>query len=320
MPGYPIGKITMRRIGVVWLLLFGMPLAALAQQTVPVTIVVESAGVESLPLGTPLQTSQSTSFNVLKEVLFPRVQTMAEKEQQEAESVQRLQRQPRVLGGTVRYERVDVDDGGGLDVDGNIYSTNVQLLWERDDFAYGFLIPFDFLDLDDFNAYRIGAVGFGQYALALSDIATLAFMVNGLYSYLGIDASGVDNLNTFGGGVGLSLTVDQGRFVGSGVVSYQFTTDDSDSDNDQQHLIKVGGEVGVRLGERAVVTLFGIWNGDVTDYNDAAGDVDDSYVDLGIEAAWNLSSTWRLIGGYKKVLALDDFASDMVFLGTLLRF
>ena len=140
---------------------------------------------------------------------------------------------------------MEFDTLGVSDLDGNIYATNVHLRWDRNNVSYGFLIPYDFLDLKSFNAHRVGAIGYGQYHLALSALATLDLTANANYTYTAVDTSDFENVNTFCGGVSVTLTLDK---------------------------------------------------------------------------TWNLSPTWKLTGGYKKLLGLEDFDSNMVFLGTLWRF
>ena len=105
-----------------------------------------------------------------------------------------------------------------------------------------------------------------------------------------------------------------------GGVSLQYNTDDIDRANDDQLLVKVGTNFGLKLGKRGALNLFGTWTLDVTEYDDRPGDPDDDYFDLGVDIAWNLSKTWSLSGGYKKVLGLDGFDSDLFFLGSLVRF
>jgi hypothetical protein len=194
------------------------------------------------------------------------------------------------------------------------------MAWDIDNFSVGFLVPYDFLDLQSFDAHRIGAVGYGQYHLPLNGPAILNFTLNGNYTYTAINRSDLSDVNTFGGGMTLSLTLDQDPFVGSGALSYQFNADDSGSIDDKQHLLKVGGTLGMRLGANAAVTLFAAWTYDMTDHSVTRQGLDKDYFDLGVELAWNLSPNWRISGGYKTVLGLQDFDSNMVFLGTLVRF
>jgi len=305
----------MRRFGVALFVLCCLPLAAPAQD-VPVTVIVDFGGgrdarrelLEST-VGTTLDTSQSVHYRAFRELVLPAVQTRVEKAQ--------LLRQPHALGATILYERVDAD-AGPIDASGNVYSTNLKLQWDAPRLTYGILVPYDYMDMADFNAQRIGAVGFGEYDLPLGQVAKLGVIAHGLYSFTGYDADDLDNVSTYGGGGSMVLKLDQGDFVGGASASYQYTADNSEGEDDHRHLVRVGGDVGARLGESAAVTLFGIWNYDATNYDDL--DIDSNYVDLGLEGALNLSPSWRLSGGYKSVVGLQDYRSHMVFLGTLWRF
>jgi hypothetical protein len=147
----------------------------------------------------------------------------------------------------------------------------------------------------------------------------LGFTANGNYIYTAIN-NNFDDVNTYGGGIGISLTVEKELYVVSGAFSYQYNQDDSKSENDHQHLIKWGGNFGVRIGQSGVINLFGTWNYDVTSYKQAVQVTDDNYFDLGLAASWSISKTWNLNGGYKRILGLKDFESNQFFVGTLLRF
>lgn len=285
----------------------------------PVTVVVEFPQEESLA-GTTLAAPERTQETIIQELVLPTIETKSEKEQRVEEAALRLLPQPRVFGSFLRYERVNIDNNGGLDLDGNIYTANLQLRWEVNDFSYGVLVPFDYLDLKDVNAYRIGAVGFGEYRLTLSPEATLDFMLHALYSHTDFDTSALDNINTFGGGPSISLTLDYDQFVVGMFSSYQITTEDSDLPTDVIQLFRLGANVGARIGSNVALTVFAVWNRDITDYSDTLLQVDKDYFDVGLEAVWNLTPTWRLAGGYKKVVGLNDFDSNMVFLGSLWRF
>jgi hypothetical protein len=318
MPGYVTLALLLRTFFSCVSLLLLLPMVTSAQGTVPVTVEVIFNDTQFGGLGvgqTSISSSSQTSTLVITELTAPRVQTVVEKE-----ATPQLASRPRTLGGFFRYERVEFDTLGALDLDGNIYSTNVHLQWDRNDFSYGVLIPYDFLDLQSFNAHRVGAIVYGQYHLALSALALLDFTVNGNYTYTAVDASDLEDVNTFGAGFSVALTLDKGRFVGGGLVSYQFNADDSDNADDQQHLLKLGATAGFRLGTNVAVALFGLWTYDATAYSAIREGSDRDYFDLGLELTWNLSPTWKLTGGYKKILGLEDFDSNMVFLGTLWRF
>jgi hypothetical protein len=297
-----------------------------AQQTVPVTIIIqfeppvqEAIGTGGGNLGaSTISAAGTTTLTVFNQVVLPRVETKRERETKQEELARRLPMRPRTFGGTFRYENVNFESSAS-GLDGNIYSTNFQMAWDIEDFSVGFLIPYEYLDLKSFNAHQFGTILYGQYNFRFTPVYTMAFTVNGNYVYSAIDHH-IDDVNTFGGGVGISLTMDRDIFVIGGAASYQYNADDSNGPNAHQHLIKLGTNIGVRIGQKSVVNLFSSWNYDPTDYKQIITKTDDNYFDLGIEASWSLTTTWNLNGGYKRILGLRDFDSNQFFIGTLLRF
>jgi hypothetical protein len=304
-----------------------VPPLGLAQPTAPITVVIQfeeptparfgGTGDGNLALST-ISAAGLTSFTLIDQIALPRVETRTERETEREELTQRLPRRPRTVGGTFRYEHVDFHNDGSA-LDGNILSTNFQLAWDFEPFSVGFLIPYDYLDLRRFNAHQIGGIVYGQYTQPLSERFAGTITLNGNYVYSAID-EGINDLNTFGGGITLSVAWDLERFLIGGVFSYQYNQDDSGRENNHQHLIKMGPNAGVRIGQNLALNLFLIWNYDITDYQQVANGTDDNYFDLGLELNWSISRLWSLNGGYKKILGLRDFDSNQVFLGTLLRF
>jgi hypothetical protein len=312
----------------VWLRsLLLIPLLASAQETAPVTVIVQfeqpaveafgGSGGGNLPASS-ISAAGVTSFTIFNQVVLPRIETETERETKQEEVARRLPRRPRTFGGMFRYENVDFDEAAS-GLDGNIYATSLQMAWDIENFSVGFLIPYEFLDLRRFNANLVGTIPYGQYNLRLNPVYTMGFTVNGNYIYTAID-NNFNDVSTYGGGMGLSLTMDRDVFAVSGAFLYQYNKDDSNSENDHQHLIKFGTNVGVRISQNTVVNLFGTWNYDVTGYKQTANVTDDNYFDLGLEASWSVSKTWNLNGGYKRILGLSDFDSNQFFVGTLLRF
>jgi hypothetical protein len=326
MPRHPSALLTKYFALFLGNLLLG-PLLGFGQETVPVTIIVQfeefppesffGTGGGNLGASTisAAGTSSSTVFN---QVILPRVETKREQETKQEELAQRLPVRPRTFGGTFRYEHVDFDNAAG-GLDGNIYATNFQMAWDIENFSLGFLIPYEYLDLESFNVHQTGAILYGQYNLRLNPNYSIGFTVNGNYIYSAVNQN-ISDVNILGGGLGVSLTFDKDFFVIGGAVSYQYNGDDTDSPNDHQHLIKLGANAGVRIGQRSAINLFWIWNYDVTNYVKTINNTDDNYFDLGIEASWSITSTWNLNGGYKRILGLKDFESNQFFIGTLLRF
>ena len=326
MPSHP--SETVRKYLCLWLgSLLWFPMLASAQETAPVTVIIQfeqpavaafgGSGGGNLAAST-VSAAGLTSFTIYNQVVLPRAESRAERETRQDELAQRLPQRPRTFGGTLRYEHVDFEqEASGLD--GNIYATNLQMAWDIEDFSLGFLIPYEFLDLRRFDANLIGTILYAQYTIPLNSLSTLGFTANSNYIHTSIN-NNFNDFNTLGGGVSLSLTIDKESYVVSGAFSYQFNKDDSDSENDHQHLIKLGANIGVRLGQASVVNLFGTWNNDITPYIQTLNVTDNQYWDLGIAASWGITKTWNLNGGYKRILGLSDFDSNQFFVGTLLRF
>lgn len=306
-----------------WVSLVLAPLSVSAQ-TAPVTVVVQFGGT---PLGSSgggslavasLSASGLTSGLVFNQLVLPEALTTIEQTSaQEGAAPEFLQR-PRTIGGMFRYENISLQQGG-LDLDGHSYTTNLQFAWDRDRFSFGVLLPYDFLNLQSFDAHIVGLVPFVQYHLPVSPIYTVAFTVNGNYAHTAFNRQ-LGDLNTYGGGISLSVTRDQDLLILRGALSYQYNHDDTADINDHQHLLKFGADVGVRIGPQAIATLFVIWNYDPTTYKNVVNQSQNNYVDLGLEAGLSLSRTWKLTGGYKTVLGLSHFTSHQVFIGSLFRF
>jgi hypothetical protein len=315
-----------------------------------VNILFEREGEEEiLPLGggcalrSSLCGGERTRFDVFNELVLPSLKTAMElsvepdrgtgrqrylprldttTEQVIAQAVEDTKPwyEPRVFAAILRYENVRFDQDISVDLDGDVYSTLVHVRWESDDFSYGILLPYEFLDLDGFDAHRIGFILYGQYRRMLVDPFFLGVTLHGNYSFTNIDDKRFDDLNTWGTGVALSLEVEQEAFQAGLAVLYNYAKDDSDHLNDEQHLLSIGAKVGLRTEERVALLAFVMWNYDLSEDDPAVRRTDDDYIDVGFEASWSLTPSWKLTGGYKKVLALKDFNSDLVFIGTLLRF
>jgi hypothetical protein len=295
----------------------------------------------------------NNSFLVLHEIVLPGVQPLDEVILEEdgrgwqpsvtdAEvskpSPTQDRKQTRVLGAKIRYERINFDTRVS-NLDGDVYSTSVHPLWNIKNFTLGLLGQYDFFDLERFDAHRVSLVTYGQYhhrfylpgrfrligrddrVLSFRPFLTLSVTANGNYTHTAITNDALDNVNTVGGGGSVALTLDRGTFVVGGAVVYQVHADDSKSPNDTRQLVKIGMRAGIRLLRQTLtLTFFGHWTYDITTYERIIDTPDDTYIDVGGEVVWNVTRTVRMTGGYKKVLELNDFDSDMIFLGTLLRF
>ena len=122
-----------------------------------------------------------------------------------------------------RYEHLQGHQGG-LNLDGDSYATTLQCAWDRDRCSFGVLLPYDFLALQSFDAHIVGLVPFVQYRLPVSALSTVAFTATGQYAHTAITNPFAD-LNTYGGGVSLSVTRDAEFLVVRGALAYQYYVD-----------------------------------------------------------------------------------------------
>ena len=267
-------------------------------------------------LGNPMSgiadASKQTNNLVMSGLALPAAKTSKEKEEQDkAKAANRA----RLLDAQLRYEHVDWDDKTVA----NIYGGSLGVAMDTDNFTYGVYVPYDYAKLknSDFDLHRFGVILFGQYNLKLTDKLQSTFTVDVPYTRMDFTGGGED-MNIFGGGGGVNLTYDAGVVVPSVAVQYQYSDGDKGGD-DYQHLISTGANVGFRIGEMMVLNGFGIWNYDASSYlSDIDGDR--NYFDVGGEVKYNVTATYTLNLGYKKVLGLDHVDSDMVYLGALGHF
>ena len=255
-----------------------------------------------------------TSRLVMQNLVIPAAKTRAEKNKEDAQKAINM---PRTLGAAASWEDLEFNDGAET---GDLYGANIGMAWDNDNISYGFILPYDYLDFDSFDANRIGLIGFGQYHLVLSDILSAAFTGHLNYTYTDMDfeSIGHESVNMFGGGLSASATLDTDMFVVSAGASYLYNTDDTDVDDDEQHLLKFGINTGVRNGDDGVFNVFAVWNVDVTNYE--FDPQDDDYFEVGMEGSYTFSDTFGLTLGYKKVIELQDFDADQIYLGSNWKF
>lgn len=260
---------------------------------------------EAVTVTSPVSSGNRVSAAVMRQVVLPAARSRAEEQQAARE---RESGTPRMIMGVVRYEKVGFDEGE----DGSIPGATLGLAWDMDRFSTGILVPFDYLDFDSFSGHRLGAVLFGRFNHPFSEVATLGATLHGCWLYTNIRGQD-DGTNVFGIGPSATLSFDWDTVTAGFAAGYQYSRYDIESANDFQHLVKVGGNLGFRAGSSGVITIYGIWNRDLSDYLENSDF--NSFFDAGIEVSWNLTDTFTLEGGYKKVLGIDEYDSDTGYLG-----
>lgn len=289
--------------------------AATGDKAAILMLIADTLGIPITSAGSidqPTSAASTTSRLVFTELVVPTVRTTTEKNRQ---AVQKAQGAVRTFGGSLRTEWVDKAG----DENGMVSGFNLGLAYDVDNFTFGVMLPYDYFNFDSFTANRIGSILFGQYHLSLTEELEATFTANLNYMFTDFRILGQDDdLNTYGAGLSAGLRYSQELYeLGCGV-SYQYNQDDVDLDDDSQDLVKLGANVGYRVTPDQVVNLFGTWTYDATDYKYDYGDTD--YFEIGTEYRANFSDTWALNVGYRKVVDLEDYDSDMVYLGTTWQF
>ncbi|MBF0225152.1 MAG: hypothetical protein HQK76_06825 [Desulfobacterales bacterium] len=215
-----------------------------------------------------------------------------------------------IIAGYLHYESVTIMDN----TDGSIPGILLGFNWNTENLSLGVLIPYDILDFDTFDAQRTGVVAFGQYNRPIYDNLKLGITLNS--NFITLIPNDGDGSNTFGGGISGSLLWEGRRFAPSAAISYQYNKDDSDLENNYQSLMKFGTNFGILITDNSFINVFGILSYNVSKYDIP----DDMFFDVGLETSYNLTESFNLSGGYKKIVGFDDFKSDMFFLGASLKF
>ena len=277
-------------------------------------LIAQALGIGTLGgFTSPASAAAKATGLIFSKVVMPTVKTRKAKEKA---SALKTMNKTRTFGGQLRYANIEQNDSNG-----DLIGCNVGMAHDFKNFTIGGILPYDYVEINDiFEANRMGLILYAQYFYNLTSTldATFTGNINYLYTDIDYDFGNSDNIDTYGGGLSTALTLDLDAYVVSLALSYQYNQDDIDTEDDHQHLIKVGANAGYRIGQNIVVTLFSVLNQDITDYKYLSQD--ETYFDIGTEATIGIGDTFVITAGYKKVVALDNYDSDEIYLGSRLNF
>jgi hypothetical protein len=224
--------------------------------------------------------------------------------------------------GDLKYEQARfTNTNNNGDIKGAMMSLSTEVLGV----TLGAYIPYDYMNFDTFSAHRTGTVMYGKRDWQLPQNLQLTTLAN--FNYIATYVSSASLTNTFGGGFGTSLSHDDdGDFVPRVSFALQYNQDDYYKANDlikdnNQLLIKTGGSLGYRLFENATLNAGLIYTRDVTDYKSNFNKKkDNDYFDLTVGGSYSIADMWQVNLNYKRILGLENYYSNTVFLGTALGF
>jgi hypothetical protein len=209
--------------------------------------------------------------------------------------------------------------------DGDIKGATMSMATEIGGVELGAYIPYDYIDFESFNAHRTGTVLYAKRNWQLPHSLQLSTLAN--FNYLATYVSELSLTNTVGGGFGTSISYDNGGdFVPRVSFALQYNQDfyykaQSYIKDDHQLLTKSGVSLGYRLFENTTLNAgFGYTN-DVTSYKSASNKLKDTdYFDITVGGSIAISDMWQASLSYKRLLGLDTYYSNTVYLGTTLGF
>src|SRR6266478_2425192 len=113
-----------------------------AQQTVPVTVVVQFRDPVPTALGTgggalaaaTISAAGTATRLVFDDLARSPTTTITEKTAAQEKGAFSLGR-PQIFGGIFRYEHVDFENSPAIDLGGNIYSTTLHTAWDINNFS-----------------------------------------------------------------------------------------------------------------------------------------------------------------------------------------
>ncbi|MDZ7762132.1 MAG: hypothetical protein U5L00_18000 [Desulfovermiculus sp.] len=239
-----------------------------------------------------------------------------------SDAATRIGKMPNSIGPSLRYEDVTFEHFG-KDENADIYGGTLGFAVDRDRTTYGIMIPYDHMSFDDSgidSVDQFGGILYAKHRIPFDQNRyTLNLIGNANYMYSDVDVKsseyGDDEVNTIGGGAGVSITKNGDVFVPTLGASYQYNHDDGDTGD--YHTVKTGVNAGIYLTQQLPLNIYGIYTMDLTDYEHAD---EENFWDLGVELAYQISTGMELSVGYKKVLDYDDFESDQIYLGSVWYF
>ncbi|MBI5844247.1 MAG: hypothetical protein HZB23_06225 [Deltaproteobacteria bacterium] len=252
----------------------------------------------------PSSAPQRVAEVMLRNVVLPPAVTRLQKK-----AMLKDRTNTRFVGGDLRYEWVNTGSGR----DGEIPGFTAGMAWDQDQFSYGFMIPYDHLDMDGWSAHRFGVIGFGRHNRQVAQDTTASLTGNVHYMYLDVDD--FDSVNYYGFGLSAAAVKDLDWVVPGAALTYQLTKDDTDNDDDVQQLVKLALNCGFRVAENAVFNVFLVYNKDMS--SDLPAGTDTTFVDLGFEAGYAVTDTFGVNIGYKTVQEADNYESDTIYIGSL---
>ncbi len=227
----------------------------------------------------------------------------------------------RTLGAMLKYENAEFRTGDMPEAD--IYGGMLGFAMDTERFTFGVIVPYNYMDfsrsdIKDIN--QMGGVAFAQYRMPIRDRYELSFHATLDYIWEGINRKvNDDDINTMGGSLGMSLkTRCSDMLEPSVMVFYHYGHDDGEIGD--HHLIRTGMNLAVYPNKTIAMNIYGLANFDETDYPQNIAVTDDLYWDAGIEMAYQATDTFNFTAGYKKVLGMEKFDSDMVYIGSLWKF
>ena len=233
---------------------------------------------------------------------------------------------PNYLGGSLTYEHISWQGQGG-----NLYGLSGAYEREMGPFAVGAILTYKYFDYDvsefdpfsnrtaefDLSSNRVGGIFYGKY-FVLEDPVILMVGANGQVNYSIYNDPTIDNFVAFGGGAFCSVGGMVGPVELTGAFSYSYSKMDVAFIQNFAHLIKFGGMAGIGIGSRFAVDLYVLDTQNLSDYVEEITGM--NYVTIGVEGGFQPAGSWSLTLGYKTILALADYSSNEVYLGTLWKF